>query len=212
MLDALLSWAAPWLAPLFTLGGSDFTAIELLAVLISLAMVVCNMRVHPAGWPLAIASSLIYALVFANARLYGEAGLQLFFVAMALWGWWAWLRGTGDDGAPLRVHRLGPRAALLTAGATLLAWPLLALLLARGTDSPTPWMDALPTVGSIAGTLLLGRKLIENWLVWIAVNLFSIVLFMFKGLWLTAGLYALFAAMAVAGWQAWRRLGPLHVG
>ena len=75
----------------------------------SLAMVVCNMRVNPLGWPLAMASSLLYALLFANSKLYGEAGLQIFFVAMAVWGWWQWLRGVQPDGAglaPLRAAGL----------------------------------------------------------------------------------------------------------
>jgi nicotinamide mononucleotide transporter len=67
-----------------------------------------------------------------------------------------------------------------------------------------PYLDALPTAGSVAGQFLLGRKLIENWLVWLAVNLFSIGLFAVKGLWLTALLYALFALLSIAGWRAWR--------
>jgi nicotinamide mononucleotide transporter len=67
-----------------------------------------------------------------------------------------------------------------------------------------PYLDALPTAGSVAGQFLLGRKLIENWLVWLAVNVFSVGLFAYKGLWLTALLYALFAALSVAGWRAWR--------
>jgi nicotinamide mononucleotide transporter len=120
-MDALLQAAAPLLAPLFTLLGSPVTGAELLGMGLSLAMVAANMRVHPVGWPLAIASSLLYALLFWRERLYGEAGLQLFFVAMALWGWWCWLRGTGGDGTPLRVHRLGTRQRLQAAALTLAA-------------------------------------------------------------------------------------------
>jgi nicotinamide mononucleotide transporter len=83
---------------------------------------------------------------------------------------------------------------------------VLAGLLIEATDSTTPWLDSLPTVGSLAGTALLGRKLIENWPVWIAVNLVSIALFAVKALWLTVLLYALFAGLAALGWQRWRRL------
>ena len=91
-------------------------------------------------------------------------------------------------------------------GLTLAAWPLLGLLLSRVTDSDVPYLDALPTVGSITGTLLLGRKLVENWPVWIAVNIVSIGLFAVKGLWLTVALYAVFAVLAVVGWRAWRAI------
>jgi nicotinamide mononucleotide transporter len=168
-------------------------------------MVVANMRVHWVAWPLAIASSLMYALLFADAKLYGEAGLQFVFVAVALWGWWQWLRGTGADGAPLVVHRLPRRAWAPVIGATLAGWVVLALLLDHATDSPVPWFDALPTAASITGQLLLARKCLENWPTWLGVNLVSVALFAHKGLWLTAVLYALFAVLSVAGWRVWRQ-------
>lgn len=205
MLETLLAAARPALSPVFTLLGSPVTAAEIVAFVAGLLMVWANVRVHPVAWPLAILSSLLYALLFADSQLYGEAGLQFFFIAVALWGWWQWLRGTGADGAPLRVHRLSRRGLWLAAAATLAAWPLLALLLDHGTDSPVPWFDALPTVASVTGQVLLGRKLIENWPVWLGVNLVSIALFASKELWLTVLLYAIFAVLSVLGWRAWRQ-------
>jgi len=205
-LDAVLDAARPLLAPAFTLWGSPATWLEVAAFAMAIAMVLANLRVNPVAWPLAIGSSLLYALLFADSRLYGEATLQLFFVAVALWGWWQWLRGTGDDGAPLRVHVLSARARWGVAAATLAAWPVVALLLDHATDSDVPWLDALPTVASVTGQVLLGRKLVENWPVWLAVNLVSVVLFAVKGLWLTVLLYAIFAVLSVVGWRAWRRL------
>lgn len=196
------------LQPLAAPGGAPITGLELAACVLSVWMVVCNARVNPLGWPLAIASSALYAWLFAHSKLYGEAALQGVFIAAALWGWWQWLRGTGDDGAPLAVRRLNRSGLIKVALATLAAWPLLALLLARATDSDVPWLDALPTVGSLAGTWLLARKWLENWPAWVAVNLVSIGLFAVKGLWLTVGLYAVFAVMALWGWRAWAALAP----
>jgi nicotinamide mononucleotide transporter len=95
---------------------------------------------------------------------------------------------------------------MVAAGATLAAWPLLGGLLALGTDSAAPALDALTTVGAVAGQLLLARKRVENWLVWLAVNLLSVVLFVRAGLWPTAGLYAVFAALSAWGWLHWSRL------
>ena len=207
-MSAAALWAlfAPLFAPLFTWWGSPVTTAELLACALSIAMVLCNLVVNPTGWPLAILSSALYLLLFAHSRLYGEAALQLFFIVVAGWGWWQWLRGTGADGAPLHVHRLETRARWRAAIATLAAWPLLGLLLARVTDTDVPFLDALPTVGSVTGQFLLGRKLLENWPVWLAVNLWSIGLFAYKGLWLTVALYAVFALLSVAGWRAWLAL------
>lgn len=199
----LLSAAAPLLTPAFALWGSPVTWLEIVAFGLSVWMVLCNLRVNVLGWPLAIISSVLYALLFASGKLYGEAGLQLVFVVLAAWGWWQWLRGRGSTGQPLQVQRLTPRQRGLVLAATLAAWPMLAVLLARGTDSDVPVADALATVGSVTGQLLLGRKLIENWAVWLAVNVFSVGLFAYKGFWLTVILYAVFAGLSVIGWRAW---------
>ena len=206
MLGPLLDTARPLLAPAFTAWGSPVTVLEIVAFVLALAMVAANMRVHPVAWPLAIGSSLLYALLFADSRLYGEASLQLFFVIIALWGWWQWLRGTGLGGAPLVVRDMTARQRWLAAAATLAAWPLLGLLLQHTTDSDVPYFDALPTVASVTGQVLLGRKFVENWPLWVGVNVVSVVLFAIKGLWLTVLLYALFTVLAVVGWRAWRRL------
>ena len=206
MLEALLQAARPILAPAIVLWGSPATWLEVGAFVLALLMVWANLRVKPVAWPLAILSSLMYALLFADSKLYGEAGLQFIFVALAGWGWWQWLHGTTDAGVPLRVHRLGPRGRGLALAFTLTAWPTLALLLSRTTDSDVPWFDALPTAGSLVGQVLLARKVVENWPVWLAVNLVSVALFATKGLWLTVLLYALFAILSLVGWRAWRRL------
>jgi nicotinamide mononucleotide transporter len=205
VLDTLLLAARPLLAAAFTLWGSPVTWLEIVAFVLAVAMVLANLRVNPVGWPLAIASSLLYALLFADSRLYGEATLQIFFVVVACWGWWQWLRGTGADGTALRVSWMDGRTRWLAAALTLAAWPLAALLLMRLTDSDVPWLDALATVASVCGQILLGRKFVENWAVWVGVNCFSIGLFAYKSLWLTALLYAVFALLAVAGWRAWQR-------
>ena len=209
-MDGLLQSVRPLLVPAFSLWGSPVTWAELLAFALSLAMVVCNIRVNVLGWPLAIAASLLYGLLFWDSRLYGESALQLFFVAVALWGWWQWLRGRQADGAGLRVRFLSRRGRLALLAAVALAWPLLASLLRQATDSDVPWWDALPTAGSVAGQWLLGRKYVENWPVWVAVNAVSIGLFAWKGLWLTALLYLLFLLMALWGWRAWQRRATAH--
>jgi nicotinamide mononucleotide transporter len=205
-MDALLQALQPFFAAAFTLWGSPVTWLEIVAFVLAIAMVVCNIRVNPIAWPLAIVSSLLYFLLFWNSKLYGEAGLQVLFVVVAGWGWWEWLRGTQADGTPLRVRTLSATARVWLIGALLIAWPATGLLLKAATDSDVPWWDAFPTAGSFIGQWLLGRKYVENWAAWIVVNVVSVALFAHKGLWLTVVLYAIFIAMSVAGWRAWRRL------
>ena len=206
MIDSLRALLDTALAPLFTLLGSPVTGLEVVAFVLSLWMVACNLRVNPLGWPLAMVSSLLYGLLFMQSKLYGEAGLQLLFIALAGWGWWQWLRGKGDDGKALRVSRMSRRSRASAALATLAAWPLLGQLLKHATDSDVPFLDALPTVASVTGQILLARKRVENWAVWLFVNVVSVGLFAYKGLWLTVVLYSLFAALSVVGLRAWQRL------
>ena len=205
-MDALLHALQPLFAPAFTLWAAPFTWLELVAFVLAVAMVVFNIRVNPLGWPLAIASSLLYFALFWNSRLYGDAGLQIFFVVIAGWGWWQWLRGTLPDGSALPVRLLPTPLRLRLLLALAVAWPATGWFLAHYTDTDVPWWDAFPTAASVIGQWLLGRKYAENWLVWIVVNVVSVGLFAYKGLWLTVILYAVFIAMSVVGWRAWLRL------
>lgn len=191
-------------AEAFTLWGSPTTWLEIVAVVLSLAMVWCNIRVIHWGWPLAVVASALYLALFWRSRLYGDAALQVLFIVVAGWGWWQWLRGVRADGRALQVSRLSPRDLRLTLVACLVLWPAIGLFLRRFTDTDVPWWDAFPTAVSIVGQFLLGRKYIENWAAWIAVNVVAVGLFAYKGLWLTVGLYTLFIALSVVGWRAWR--------
>ena len=205
-MTALLQWLQPLFAPAFTLWAAPFTWLELVAFVLAVLMVVFNMRVNPLGWPLAIVSSALYFLLFWNSKLYGDASLQIFFVVIAFWGWWQWLRGTADDGSALKVRELRRSQRWQLLAALALAWPATGLFLKNFTDTDVPWWDAFPTAASVIGQWLLGRKYVENWLVWIVVNVVSVGLFAYKGLWLTVILYGIFIVMSVFGWRAWRRL------
>jgi nicotinamide mononucleotide transporter len=200
----LMSWFAPLLAAPLSLWGSPVSWAEIAAFALSLAMVGCNLRVNPLGWPLAMAASLLYALVFAHSKLYGEAALQGVFVVVSAWGWQQWSNPTSGHGSASAIGTLAAQARWRYLAFTLAAWPMLGALLSRATDSDVPYLDALPTVASITGQVLLARKRLETWAVWLAVNLFSVGLFAYKALWLTAVLYAVFALLSVWGWRAWR--------
>lgn len=206
ILTRWLAWAAPLLSPWWTAWGVPVSYLEALAFVLSLWMVACNLRVNPLGWPLAICSSLLYGILFAHFGLYGEASLQGVFVAMSLWGWWQWLRGVDAQQQALMVRSMGTSGWMLTGMALLLLWPVIGLLLDHITDSTVPYWDALPTAGSLVGQWLLGRKWVENWPCWVAVNLVSMALFAYKALWLTVILYGIFAALSVVGWRQWTML------
>lgn len=195
-------------AEAFTLWGSPTTWLEIVAVMVALAMVGCNIREVHWGWPLAIISSVMYFALFWRGKLYGEATLQIFFAVVAFWGWFQWLRGVRADGSSLHVARLTRRGLVLALGTGTLLWPITGLFLAHYTDTDVPWWDAFPTAFSLVGQYLLGRKYIENWAVWIGVNLVSVALFIHKGFWLTVILYGVFIVLSVVGWREWQRRLP----
>lgn len=194
--------------PAFTTWGVATSWLELVAVLLAFACVWYNVLENPVGWPLAFASCVLYTWLFAHNKLYGDSMVQVYFALAALWAWWQWLHGkrTGAAGqaAALRIARLTSRARWRIVVVWLLLWPAFGHLLARFTDSDVPYLDGFTTAGSVVGQILLGRKLIENWPVWLIVNLASIVLLSYKSLYLSALLYGVFVVMALAGWRRWR--------
>lgn len=192
-------------APAFSLFGLAASWAELVGAVLGIAMVVCNIRQIHWGWPLAFLSSVMYGFVFADSLLFAEAGLQVFFAFTALWGWWQWLRGSSADGQALQPQVLSPSITVKLIAFSAVSIPAIALFLSKFTNSDVPWWDAVPTVLSLVATYLLGKKYTANWPLWIAVNLISIALFAMKSLWLTVGLYAVFAVMAAVGWRAWQQ-------
>lgn len=187
-----------------SLFGLSTTPLELVSFLLSALTVWLNIRQNHWAWLFSILASLLYAAVFTDARLYGDAGLQFVFVAVSVWGWYQWLRG-GEAQRPLQVSRLQGRGWLLLVVTWGLGFLALSWFLRRYTDTDVPHMDGFLTAGSLVGQFLLSRKKIENWLVWIAVDVLYVGLYLYKHLTLTALLYALFVVMAAAGWRSWRR-------
>ena len=184
--------------------------VELAGFVLSLAMVYCNIKEIHWGWPLAILSSALYGVVFWNSQLYGEASLQVMFILGAFWGWHQWRKGTQSNNpemqkaSALQISQLSRVELKQTAAATLLAWPVLAYFLNRYTDSDVAIWDALVTSLSLLGQYLLAKKKIENWWVWLVVNIITVGLMLMKSLWLTALLYVLFAILSYIGLKAWR--------
>ncbi len=177
---------------------------EVAGVATGLASVVWLVREKVAGWPAGLLSALAYGVFFLQGRLYANAALQLLYVALYLYGWVLWGRGGRDAGPAIGWQRPRQRWGLLLAGvpATL----AVGAYLGRFTAAPTtPWVDAGTAAYSVIGQWLQARKFMENWPLWLVVNLVYVGWFVALGDRLSAVLYAVFAALAVAGWRAWAR-------
>lgn len=195
------------------IAGFSTTPLELISFVLSIATVLLNILRKHWAWLFAIVSSATYGIVFFDARLYGDAGLQGVFIVASLWGWYQWLRGgrltadgTGSaDSEPLVVTRLDRAGWTGSLAGWVLAWLLLWAFLGRFTNTDVPGTDAFLTAGSLLGTLLTARKKVENWHTWIVVDVIYVGLYLHKHLYLTAVLYALFVVLAVLGLRTWRR-------
>ncbi len=177
--------------------------VEWIAVGITLLAVYLTTRQVIWCWPIGMVSVLLYAWVFYQAKLYADMGLQALYFGLAVYGWWAWLYG-GEDHGELAVSRTSPRKAVVLFVIGLVAGLTLGRLLSRYTDASLPFMDSILTSFSIVAQWMQTRKLLEAWLVWLAVDVFYVGMFLYKGLYPTAGLYAVFLYLAALGYIEWR--------
>jgi nicotinamide mononucleotide transporter len=188
---------------LFRLGNDQVTAAELFGFVTGAASVWLTVLARISNFPVGIANSAFFLVLFGSARLYADSGLQVVYIALGFTGWWQWMHG-GRDRARLEVGRSG---AWLLAGcvAFVLAatWGLTVLL--REAHDIAPFWDALTTAISLAAQFLLNAKRIENWAFWIAADLIYVPLYTVKRLDLTALVYVLFLGLCAAGVSGWRK-------
>lgn len=156
------------------------------------------------SWPLGVLNAVFYAIVFARAGLYSDTGLQGVYFVLSLYGWWYWWRG-GSERAPLPVVRTPSQIAWWLVAIGTAAWVLLATVTSRIPGAALPWVDAALVATSLVAMWMMTRKMLENWLLWIAVDVIYIGLFINRHLPLTAVLYTVFLGLAVHGYRAWQR-------
>jgi nicotinamide mononucleotide transporter len=179
------------------------TPLEWLAVLLAIAYLLLAIRQNPWCWAFAIVSSAVYLVLFARAGLVMQSALQLFFIAMAVYGWRQW-RGTSTR-APLPVRRWPWSRHRWAIGAVALATALNGALIAREGAGAVPYADAGIAWASVLTTWLVARKVLENWLWWMAIDVVAAMLYGTQGLYATAALYVLYAGLAVRGFRSWQR-------
>ena len=176
--------------------------LEPVAVVFGLANIILLVRRSIWNFPFAIAMVSLYAVIFFDTRLYAEAGLQLFFAAVNIYGWWLWRRAGGADQA-VEVRWLGWPARLACLAFIAVTTFALGTLLHRVTDAAMPYPDAAIAAASIAAQFLLSFRRIENWVLWIVIDIGAIALYIARDLDLTAGLYVAFLVLSVLGLREW---------
>lgn len=177
---------------------------ESLAVALGIAYLLLAMAEKISCWYAAFTSTLIFLFLFWDVGLLMESALQLYYLGMAIYGWWHWRHGDREDGSlgisrwPLHSHVFALAGVVILSAAS-------GALLSSYTSASWPYLDSFTTWGAVLTTWMVARKILENWLYWIAIDGLSIFLYVDRGLYLTAALFAAYVVIVIFGFITWTR-------
>ncbi len=178
--------------------------IEAAAVILTLLSVIFQVYENIWGWPATIAGVALYSILFYHERLYADMGLQAIYVALAIYGWYEWLHG-GEARSERKVSNAPLKVQLIAYAAGAVLSIVLALILRHTTNAALPFVDSTLTSYSLVAQWLMTKKYLENWIVWIAVDVVYVWMFSYKKLYMTAGLYVVFMFICARGYVQWKR-------
>ena len=180
---------------------------ELIAATLGLAAIFLQIKQNAWYWGISIIMVSMYIVVYIEAKLYADMSLQVYYLIVGIYGWWAWLFGKKlkDSRKALTVSKTTHREWIVLSLFSIASFFFIAWILIDYTNSDVPRWDAFTTALSFAATWMLARKKLENWLVWIIVDVTSSVIYYFKGLYPTMGLFIFLSVMAVIGYLAWKK-------
>ncbi len=185
-------------------GNAALTELEFVAVAFGFANIALLIQKNVWNFPCGLVMVSLYATIFFETRLYSEALLQVFFFCVQLFGWWKWYHAIADEGE-LVVEWSSPRVLVLCLVATVVLALLLGTAMHTWTNAAAPYPDATVAAASVVAQFLLSYRRIENWVYWVAIDCMAIVLYMWRGLNLTAGLYIVMLMMSAFGLISWMR-------
>ncbi len=188
-----------------TFFGQTTSLLEVIAMLTGLAGVYLTIRQSVWCFPVGIINVGLYAYIFFSpgVQLYADALLQCIYIILLIFGWYKWSTKNINEKATVPSRLIRPdaiRVSVIAFTSTI----LLALFLSRFTNASYPWTDSALTCASLAAQWMIARKFIENWIVWIVVDILYVPLYLVKQLPLTAFLYGIFLLMAVNGYREWK--------
>jgi nicotinamide mononucleotide transporter len=190
--------ACAWL----TAHGSS--CLEVVAVIFGIISVYLSTRENIWSWPTALINVALFSALFLESGLYSDTGLQVVYFVLSVYGWYEWLYG-GAGRTAMTVSRTSRRTWITLGAIAVVTWGLLGTITSRLPGTALPYVDAATTTVSLIAQWMMTRKLLENWLIWIAVDVVYVGMFIFKGLYLTAFNYGIYLALAVLGYAAWKR-------
>ena len=191
-----------WIIDGFVNGLQQMTWLEGIAVFFGIGSVYYSMKENILVYPTGIISTLIYVWICLQVGLYADMGINAYYFAMSIYGWYIWSRPTAQ-GSTLPVTWLSMQGIISSVLLFLASYAILAFILLRFTDSDVPYIDSFTTASAFVGMYLMAKKKVENWIAWIITDLVSVPLYFYKGLILTSFQFLFFTVLAVLGLLAW---------
>ncbi|MEA3316598.1 MAG: nicotinamide riboside transporter PnuC [Bacteroidota bacterium] len=180
--------------------------IEVLGTVFGLLYILLSIKQNIWCWPVGLITSALYIYVFFVTKFYADMGLQVYYLFVSIYGWYHWQYGSKskkhDD---LKLSFLSFKLFIILIIATAILFVFIAYVLITFTDSNIPYWDAFTTAASFVATWMLARKIIENWIFWIVINIVSLSLYIYKGLYPTVILFAVYTVLAVVGYNNWKK-------
>lgn len=191
----------------FNTVGEQFlrnSLLELTAVVFAVAYLILAVRENILCWFAAGISTVIFLFIFWDVNLYMESGLQVYYLAMAAFGWHQW-RQVGDGSTGLQVSMWSMRKHSLVLALIAMLTLISGYLLNSGTEAKLPYLDSFTTWASVVTTVMVARKVLENWIYWLVIDSVSIYLYIDRELYFTAILFALYIVIIFFGWFSWSK-------
>jgi nicotinamide mononucleotide transporter len=157
------------------------------------------------NWPVAIVSVIIYIFIFYDSKLYADMGLQVYFLLMNAYGWYFWNKNRRSTESPTPVSHITRKEVILSAAGIVAFTFILGFILRQNTDASFPFIDSFCTACSLIAQIFLARKVVQNWLIWIFVDIIYVGVYVSKDLYATAIMYALYVYIAWMGYQQWNK-------
>ena len=182
----------------------DWVNLETLAVALGMSYLLLAMRENSLCWYCAFFSTAIYVYIFGDVSLYMESALNVYYMGMAVYGWLQWQKG-GANHSGVEIVRWTAKHHIICILAILIASVISGYLLSVNTDARLPYLDSFTTWASVLTTVMVARKVLENWLYWIVINSVSIYLYIDRDLDQTAAMFTLYLVLSVLGYVAWKK-------
>lgn len=205
--------------------------VETTGTILGLNYIILSIKQHILTWPIGLASSVFYVYIFFASKFYADMSLQLYYVWVSIYGWILWgkrkkqktsasesrLSETNeasetqetDKTAILNVTHVTKKMLIEIAIISAILTFAIYFILSRYTDSSVPFGDALTTALSIVATWMMARKILEHWIFWVFIDFMSLCLYLYKGLYATTILFAVYTISAIIGYFEWRK--SIHI-